>query len=65
MKKQLPYWVTSKHQVLPLRDIAQLYGYSQDYLRNLVNRKKLPALKKGKFWYIKVRDMQNYIPLYT
>jgi Fic family protein len=47
--------------VIPLRDLAQLYDYSQDYLRNLINRGELKAQKKGKLWYVKVRDMAEHI----
>jgi len=47
--------------VLPLRKIAIAYDYSQDYLRNLINRDKLKAVKRGKLWYIKLKDMQKYV----
>jgi Fic family protein len=48
---------------LPLREIAILYGYSQDYLRNLINRDNLPAQKRGKLWFVKVKDIEKYINL--
>lgn len=47
--------------VIPLRDLAHLYDYSQDYLRNLINRGELKAQKKGKLWYVRVRDMAAHI----
>ncbi|MFC1510662.1 Fic family protein [Candidatus Omnitrophota bacterium] len=47
--------------IVPLRDLADLYDYSQDYLRNLINRGHLKAHKKGKLWYVKVKDMMDYI----
>ncbi len=47
--------------VLPLRDAAKFYNYSQDYLRNLINSNKLPARKKGKLWFVKIRDIEKYI----
>jgi Fic family protein len=47
--------------VVPLRDLARLYSYSQDYLRNLINRGQLKAHKKGKLWYVRVRDMADYL----
>jgi Fic family protein len=47
--------------VLPLRKLAAAYDYSQDYLRNLINRGKLKASKRGKLWYIKLKDMQDYV----
>ena len=28
----------NQEAVLPLRELARVYGYSQDYLRNLINR---------------------------
>lgn len=46
---------------LPLRKAAYFFKYSQDYLRNLINKGNLPAFKKGKLWYVRVRDMERYI----
>lgn len=50
-----------KDASLPLRDLARLYDYSQDYLRNLINRGELKAEKKGKLWYVRVRDMAEHV----
>lgn len=50
-----------QNAVIPLRDLAKLYDYSPDYLRNLINRGELKAQKKGKLWYVKVRDMAAHI----
>ncbi len=47
--------------LLPLRDAAKYFDYSQDYLRNLINKGNLAAQKKGKLWYVRVRDLRNYI----
>ncbi|OGQ17804.1 MAG: hypothetical protein A3B70_00575 [Deltaproteobacteria bacterium RIFCSPHIGHO2_02_FULL_40_11] len=47
--------------VLPLRDLGRLYNYSQDYLRNLINRGHLNAHKKGKLWYVRASDLIHYI----
>jgi len=47
--------------LIPLRDVARFYNYSQDYLRNLINKGNLPAQRKGKLWYVKVRDMETYL----
>lgn len=47
--------------LLPLRDVAVAYDYSQDYLRNLINRKELKASKKGKLWYVRIADMASYL----
>jgi len=46
--------------LLPLRDLAHAFNYSQDYLRNLINRGGLKAQKKGKLWYVRVRDLQKH-----
>jgi len=50
-----------KEAVLPLRDLARVYDYSQDYLRNLINRGQLKAQKKGKLWYVRVHDLAEYV----
>ncbi len=50
-----------KEAVLPLRDLARIYDYSQDYLRNLINRGHLKAHKKGKLWYVRVQDLADHI----
>ncbi len=49
-----------KDALLPLRDVAKFYHYSQDYLRNLINKGKLSAQRSGKLWYVRVRDMELY-----
>jgi len=51
----------NKEENLPLRDLAKIYDYSQDYLRNLINRNQLKAHKRGKLWYVRVRDLADYI----
>jgi len=43
-----------------LREASKFYNYSQDYLRNLINNGKLKARKKGKLWYIRIADIDNY-----
>jgi Fic family protein len=50
-----------KEAVLPLRDLARIYDYSQDYLRNLINRGQLKAHKKSKLWYVRVQDLADHI----
>jgi len=47
--------------VLSLHKLAEAYDYSQDYLRNLINRGQLKAHKEGKLWYVRIRDMQKYM----
>lgn len=49
-----------KEALIPLRDAAKFYNYSQDYLRQLIHQGKLPASKKGKLWVVKVRDIIEY-----
>lgn len=46
---------------LSLREAARLSNYSQDYLRNLINKGKLSAHKRGKLWYVSAGDLQSYI----
>ncbi|OQX86003.1 hypothetical protein B6D60_06990 [candidate division KSB1 bacterium 4484_87] len=53
--------VLAKDVLLPLRDAAKFFHYSQDYLRNLINKGKLPAQQKGKLWYVRVRDIEKYL----
>ncbi len=53
----------STEAVLPLRHLAKMYDYSQDYLRNLINRGQINAHKKGKLWYVRVQDLERYINL--
>ncbi len=47
--------------LVPLREAAKFFSYSQDYLRKLINTGKLPAEKKGKLWYLRIRDVQKYM----
>ncbi|MBN1282316.1 MAG: Fic family protein [Proteobacteria bacterium] len=51
----------NKEALLPLSDLSHLYGYSSDYLRNLINRGKIKGQKKGKTWYLRVKDLAGYI----
>lgn len=47
--------------LLPLADLARFYSYSSDYLRNLINRGKIKGQKKGKTWYVRVKDLAEYV----
>ncbi|MEO8233418.1 MAG: Fic family protein, partial [Ignavibacteriota bacterium] len=47
--------------VLPLRDISKFYNYSQDYIRNLINKGKIKAQKRGKLWYVRIREIEKYL----
>ncbi|MBF0512121.1 MAG: Fic family protein, partial [Candidatus Omnitrophica bacterium] len=51
----------NKETILPLRDLAKIYDYSQDYLRNLINRGQLKAHKKGKLWYVRAHDLAQHV----
>jgi len=50
-----------KEAQLPLGDLAHMYNYSPDYLRNLINHGKLKGRKKGKTWYVRVKDLAEYV----
>lgn len=50
-----------KEAKLPLSDLAKIYDYSQNYLRNLINRGKIKGTKRGKTWYVRVKDMAAYV----
>ena len=47
--------------LLPLREIARQFNFSQDYLRNLINKGKLKGQKQGKLWYVRIRDIECYL----
>jgi len=47
--------------LLSLSDLAKIYDYSLNYLCNLINRGKLKGTKKGKTWYVRVKDMAAYV----
>lgn len=47
--------------VIPLRDVSKFYNYSQDYIRNLINKGKIKGQKRGKLWYVKIRDIEKYL----
>lgn len=47
--------------IVPLRELAQMCNYSQDYLRNLINRGQLKAQKRGKLWHVRVGDLYQYM----
>ena len=51
----------NKEAELPLSDLARIYHYSADYLRNLINRGKVRGIKRGKTWYVRVQDMAEYV----
>ncbi len=59
--KQIDAEHVDKEAQLPLSDLAHIYDYSPDYLRNLINRGRLKGTKKGKTWYVCVKDLAEYI----
>ena len=46
---------------LPLRDAALFFEYSPDYLRQLIHDGKIKASKKGKLWYVTIREVEKYM----
>jgi len=54
-------WRFRPDALLPLREVARHYNFSQDYLRNLINKGKLQGEKRGKLWYIRIREMDRYL----
>ena len=50
-------------QYLRVRDAAKLLGYSEDTIRNWINRPKhpLPATKAGRDWLIKKSDLDDFL----
>ena len=59
--KEIDIQNIDKEAQLSLNNLARVYDYSQDYLRNLINRGKLKGTKKGKTWYVCVKDMAAYV----
>lgn len=59
--KQSKFVESNLDAEVSLREAARFFNYSQDYLRNLINKNKLNARKKGKLWFIKVSDIDKYV----
>lgn len=53
--------IVNHDAIISLRELANVFHYSQDYLRNLINRGHLEGQKRGKLWYVRVGDMQRYL----
>jgi excisionase family DNA binding protein len=47
--------------LISLSEAAALYGFDQDYLRQLVHRQRLRAKKVGRDWLTTRQDMEDYI----
>jgi excisionase family DNA binding protein len=54
---------TVSDQYLRVRDAARLLGYSEDTIRNWINRPThpLPATKVGRDWLIKKSDLDDFL----
>lgn len=50
-----------KNHLIALADAAQIYGFSSDYLRQLIHRKRLKAQKLGGVWLTTRADIEEYI----
>jgi hypothetical protein len=50
-----------KEKLLPLTVLAKGTPYSADYLRGLVNRHSIDAVKKGKTWMSTKKIIDSYI----
>jgi Fic family protein len=52
---------TKKEKLLPLTVLAKNTPYSADYLRGLVNRHSIDAVKKGKTWMSTKKTINSYV----
>ena len=52
---------TDKTRLISLAEAADLYGFSRNYLNNLVSRGRLEASKVGSMWVTTPQDMENFI----
>ena len=50
-----------KTQPITLAEAAEIYGFSQDYLRQLIHKGRLKARKSGGVWLTTPVDIQVYI----
>lgn len=47
--------------LLTVRDAAQLLKLKEGTIRNIINEKKLRAVKFGKEWRIRHEDLENFL----
>lgn len=52
---------SDKTRSIALAEAARLYGFSQDYLRQLIHKGRLKARKGGGVWLTTPMDVENYI----
>jgi len=57
MSEQLP----DKTHPITLAEAAEMYGFSQGYLRQLVLKERLVARKSGGVWLTTPLDVETYI----
>lgn len=50
-----------KTRLISLAEASDLYGFSRNYLNNLVSRGRLDASKVGSMWVTTPHDMENFI----
>lgn len=50
-----------KTRLISLPEAAELYGFNQRYLGNLVRKGRLRAQKIGKMWVTTPSDIEEYI----
>lgn len=58
MSEQAPI---DKTRPITLAEAAEVYGFSQDYLRQLVHKGRLAARKSGGVWLTRPVDVEAYI----
>ena len=47
--------------LVPLNKLSTMFDYSSDYLRNLINRGQLKAEKRDGKWFVRLKDMEEYV----
>jgi hypothetical protein len=50
---------------IPVNIASKLFGYNQQYLRQLLRQEKLMGIKVGQVWLIEVPSLENYLFLWT
>lgn len=50
-----------KNLLISLADAAEIYGFSPNYLRQLIHRKRLKAQKLGGVWLTTRANIEEYI----
>ncbi len=50
-----------KNRLISLTDAANIYGFSSNYLRQLIHRKRLRAQKIGGVWLTTRANVEEYI----